>query len=62
MKCQIKVKNIAFGNKEHITDRKWESLAELHFQIYHNGPSDPKGNENIICTIVKYGKLIFLEK
>ena len=19
--------------------------AELHFQIYHNGPNDPKGNE-----------------
>ena len=29
--------------------------AELHFQRYHNGHNDPKGNENIICTMVKTG-------
>ena len=26
---EIKVKKIAFGNKEHITDRKWEPLFYL---------------------------------
>ena len=24
--------------------------ADHHFQRYHSGPNDPKGNENIICT------------
>ena len=29
--------------------------AELHFQRYHNGPSDPKRIENITCIMVMYG-------
>ena len=33
--------------------------AEFHFQRYHNGPSDPKGNENIILTMVKYGEKFY---
>ena len=34
-------------------------LAELHFQRYYNGSSDPKGNENITYTMVKYGETFY---
>ena len=33
--------------------------AELHFQRYNNGPNDPKGNENIIFTMVKYEETFY---
>ena len=25
------------------------------FKKYHSGPTDPKGKENTICTMAKYG-------
>ena len=27
-------------------------IAELYFQGYHIRPNEPKGNENMICTVV----------
>ena len=33
--------------------------AELYFQRYHIGPNEPKGNENIICTMMKYGETFY---
>ena len=50
----INDKKIAFGNKEHTTDKKmgvsvllrlFISSNEVYFQRFHNGPNDPKGNE-----------------
>ena len=36
MKCQINVKKIAFGNKEHITDKKMGVLVLLRLFISIN--------------------------
>ena len=32
---------------------------QLEFQSNQNGSNDTKGNENIICTILKYGEMFY---
>ena len=37
-------------------------IEQLHFLRYHNRPSDPKRNENIIWTLMKYTETFYTEK
>ena len=34
-------------------------MSEIHLQRYHNGLSNPKGNKNLICTMVMFGKTFY---